>query len=393
MILHISDDNVFLDSAIDHIEKIAPGTNKYIVTDRNPQKIKNSDKIIVDPNSIQYRECLENLEEYDAVILHALTKDKVEIVNNASEKVRFVWMFWGADGYELPGMRKYLFTSATKKILSEIAPRINLKKKFSRLLKSILSPLFIIFYKNRDGIPYYFRLKKAIKRINFISPVVEEDFYRLKKYVKTRAEFLPFSYGSLESRIKIILKSNVNYSDILVGNSANPSNNHIDIFKILKDIRIDHGKIIVPLSYGDVYNYRDKIIVKGKEYFMDRFEPILDFLEFEKFTKIISECKAIILNHIRQQAAGMIMTALWYGKKVFMNKRSTLFQFYKKRNAIIFSNDEITEDSLFSPLSESEVNENRQVLEDYYSEEKVMQRTENFIKKLTIQSGQNLKYF
>ena len=82
---------------------------------------------------------------------------------------------------------------------------------------------------------------------------------------------------------------------------------------------------------------------------------------------------------MRQQAGGLLIISLWQGKKFFMNKVSTLFQFYKSKGAIIFSTDEITENSLSNSLSQEEVNKNKKILYDYYGKEKVFKRTKKLI--------------
>lgn len=58
----------------------------------------------------------------------------------------------------------------------------------------------------------------------------------------------------------------VSGENILVGNSATPTNNHIEIFRILSRLRLpESSKIVVPLSYGDVH-YREKIVELGIEF-------------------------------------------------------------------------------------------------------------------------------
>ncbi len=382
MILHISNDNVFLDKAIQNLERVFPGRNEYLITNDAPKYIKNISKVVaLNPESENFKKYINNLTDYEAVILHALNKDKVKIVNEASKDVTFVWMFWGADGYYLPKMQKYLYTLRTKKLLGR--NKLEFKKSIYFFIKFVFYPLYYCYYKNKIGrLSYYGDLKRAIKRVNYISPVIPEDYYRIKENINTKAKLLPFSYGNLEDFIDLNDEIDNNGKNILVGNSANPSNNHIDIFEKLRKINLTNRKIIALLSYGNVDNYAEKISKIGRNYFLDKYKPIYDFLAIDKYNELINSCNVVILNHMRQQAGGLVLISLCQGKKVFMNKESTIFQFYKKKNAIIFSTDEITEISLLNSLSREEVNKNKKILSEYYGKEKVLERTKEFVETL-----------
>ena len=63
-----------------------------------------------------------------------------------------------------------------------------------------------------------------------------------------------------------------NSNNILIGNSADPSNNHIDIFEKIKNFNFKNKKIIVPLSYPENYEYYiAKVIIKGEKNFWGKF--------------------------------------------------------------------------------------------------------------------------
>ena len=73
---------------------------------------------------------------------------------------------------------------------------------------------------------------------------------------------------------------------ILIGNSATFSNNHLDVFDIIKNTT---SKIVVPLSYGayDYQDYKKRIIFEGNKIFKDNFLPIESFLTIKKYNKLL----------------------------------------------------------------------------------------------------------
>ena len=90
-------------------------------------------------------------------------------------------------------------------------------------------------------------------------------------------------------------------NNILVGNSAHPENNHLDIAYKLKTINLSNRKIIVPLSYGD-NKYKKIILKKYKNIFGNKFKPLLDFISIKDYLNILKSCNICIMGHLRQQA-------------------------------------------------------------------------------------------
>jgi hypothetical protein len=105
--------------------------------------------------------------------------------------------------------------------------------------------------------------------------------------------------------------------NILLGNSADPSNNHIEALERLLPFKDQAIKIYAPLSYGD-QNHAKKVISQGKAWFGDKFVPMTDFMPFEQYLEFLKSLDIAIFNHQRQQAMGNTITLLGMGKTVFM---------------------------------------------------------------------------
>ena len=116
--------------------------------------------------------------------------------------------------------------------------------------------------------------------------------------------------------------------NMLVGNSADPTNNYLDAFKWLaKQVKKNSIPIQVHtiLSYGDEIN-KDYVISMGKNLFEDGFVPITSYMNREKYISFLNSMDMVIMYHNRQQAVGNIMTAITLGKPVLMKGNSPIYQ-------------------------------------------------------------------
>jgi len=158
---------------------------------------------------------------------------------------------------------------------------------------------------------------------------------------------------------------------IQVGNSADPTNNHIEVFnklQVYKDAKI---KIICPLSYGSA-EYREKVIEVGNKIFGDKFQPITDFMPFENYLELLAKIDIAIFNHKRQQAVGNITTLLGLGKKVYIREDITTWEFCTSHNLKVYPfNGEI--ENFLDKITEIEKNRNVDNIKLFFSEKKLLE--------------------
>ena len=69
---------------------------------------------------------------------------------------------------------------------------------------------------------------------------------------------------------------------IQLGNSATPTNNHIEAIDWLAQMELGARRVIVPLSYGSD-EYRDMVCAYGKKRLGDTFQPVTDFMPFDEY--------------------------------------------------------------------------------------------------------------
>ena len=122
---------------------------------------------------------------------------------------------------------------------------------------------------------------------------------------------------------------------ILVGNSADRANCHLEAFEKIKRFVNEKVEIVVPLSYGDEV-YRENVIEKGTEIFGDKFKPITRFMDIGEYTRFLNGCDIAIFNNNRQQAMGNINSLLLLGKKVYLRSDNRMWEHYKKSGTILY---------------------------------------------------------
>lgn len=107
--------------------------------------------------------------------------------------------------------------------------------------------------------------------------------------------------------------------NILLGHYAAEDNNLEYGLDILYKFRDNGIKIYCTLSYG-IEGYRDKIIKKGKQMFGDKFIPITDYMELDKYWKFLESIDVAIYPMIRFGAATTLSYLNLLGKKIYMMK-------------------------------------------------------------------------
>jgi hypothetical protein len=229
--------------------------------------------------------------------------------------------------------------------------------------------------KNLKSNFYEFIRKRVIKNFAHIVALVPGDYYLAKNWYKTKAQYHyafypnPIDYEYLDK-----IKNSKKETDrivIQVGNSADPMNKHIEILNKLSRFKEKNIEIITPLSYGD-QKWAKTVSEAGKKLYGEKYQPLLEFLPSEEYSKILNSVDIAIFNHDRQQALGNILALLYLGKKVFIKSDITPWDFFKGKGLIVFDTyglDNLTFDELVY-MDENLKERNREIIAKEFSEEK-----------------------
>lgn len=387
MLLHLVPDNnfQFINAAIDSFESVYPKKNKFLVGIRsNDYKfnyIHQRDKVFFAPyESREYYNLIGDITQYKAVLLHYLDKPKLKIIKGSQGNINFVWISWGADIYSrLPQWKYPLLGSEEKKVIAKI-------KSSSVLEYKIRISFLFNFVVNLWTQVKLAKFKKNIKKIKYYSTIIPNEREIVEDFFKINAKYVRFSYGSNDNfdKNKISnLNNNITETNILIGNSGAPTNNHVEIINILSRKNLSGKKVIAPLNYGGNKEYIKYINDLGIEKFGNSFVPLLKYLDKSEYFDIIATCSVCIMNHSRQQAMGNNIFMLAKGAKVFLSENNPAYYYFKDMGVAIFSIEQdllnSTNEDVFNELPFQSKDSNKKIIEKEFGAEAILERTKNFV--------------
>lgn len=354
-ICNIATDEKFIDGAIESLDLFSDKWDmQWIVCNINYQGLKfikrYPDRVtkVSEDRVIDY--IVEN--EFDALILHSFCVISPSVIIKIPNNIKVFWFGWGYDIYNFPAQKPFLKWNLYKPLTNRY-----INPSFYKIFRQFASKIkFVLKGKNRV-------YEKALNRIDYFAGVVELEYDLLKRNPKFKAQKVVFSYSSLAG-----LKSHENYekfnaNNILVGNSAAATNNHLDFLEYLKQIDLNGKKVIMPLSYAGSADYVNTVIKCYKNALGDNVIPLTDFMPFDEYKRYILSCSASVFFMERQQAMGNIGSALKYGCKVYLSKKNPVYQYYKDLGMTIFTvESDFNNSNISIPLTDVEIEQNRTIL-------------------------------
>ncbi len=368
-IIHIGPDSQFIQYLSGLFEAAVPGASHYLITSASiTEKLKfpvKTESFTVLARGMRGALSIPmQVSSCDMIIVHGMSPYGVVAFLASPRKTVRVWSGWGFDYYgdELDPSTA-LLSDATRALLEDVSTNCR--------------PLSL--RKNISNKTFAYAKKYAARRTDYFSAPISSDLDVFKKKYKTfLGKYSQLNYGTTTEDVSRG-SGTVTGSNILVGNSSSPTNNHADILDMLARHDLGARKVIVPLSYGDPI-YREIIIKRGKDILGESFVPLVDFLPIEKYLSIIKSCNLVLMNHRRQQGLGNICNALSQGARVYLDTISPIYIFLMEKGAIVGNIRDLAADSL--PLTRSsmeDVAKNRAVLEGVWGCDQVRDNVERLL--------------
>ncbi|MDH0659104.1 TDP-N-acetylfucosamine:lipid II N-acetylfucosaminyltransferase [Empedobacter sp. GD03865] len=286
------------------------------------------------------------------IFVHFLRIPEINFFSNNNISIPKVWMFWGADGFSLPLFYNNFLDKQTQKSRQIIEKKQGLKRLFVHNVK--------ILFKDFINKITTTKTVRVINSFDYIVPIVPGDYYLLKEKYSIVPPMFHFNYVT-----KLFKNDNIekNRQNIILGNSATYSNNHISIINNLKNIDIGKRKVYIPLNYGNKF-YTEYILNYIKD--DNRFIPMTEFLKLEDYNKIINSCEIMIMNHERQQALGNVILGLMSGNKIYLNNKSTLYTYLIECGFKVF---DVNNFNINIAMSKEIIDKNIALAEYYFGKE------------------------
>jgi hypothetical protein len=279
-------------------------------------------------------------------------------------------------------LRKHLFSNLYK-VIKEIffADKIISHGAqfpfFYFLVPHKIKKVLWVIYGGYD-IPVFPRDKKLSKLLDILFKKlikthvshIEEDSDLVNKVLNKKSKFIysPVYLSNIvsvpKSQEDFIYIKGLRNQNILVGNSADPSNNHIEAYKKILSMELNPTTIFSVLSYGNYPDYINEVIKFGAMNFADAFQPITHFMKYSEYLDFLEKIDFVIFNHSRQEAMGVTIQLLSLGKPIFFNPNSPAYKSFIRRGYRVFNLDEI---DLVLRMEVLDLTINRELLQKHYS--------------------------
>jgi dTDP-N-acetylfucosamine:lipid II N-acetylfucosaminyltransferase len=318
-VYHIHTDKKFLKDSLNFNFKDYHNTIIYIGNDEINNSISNFSIICFKDNINTISKLTKLCKDVQVVVLYDFNDIKIALTNRLPQKIKIIWRFFG---HELYGRKQNNFLSKntllylnkekkTKSFFDKV--KIAVPYRFNRFLR-------VKFY------GYNYDFEKSLKRVDLFLGLFKEEYVLLNSIFKNLPDFLQIPIFS--NKISLGSLDNIALKDkILLGNSRNIYNNHLDLLEITKDN--SNFKYILPFNYGSESFYSKKVeeIAKTQNIYV-----LNNFMEYKVYENLLKECSAFILNSYRQMAVGNILIAIKSGMKLYLNKKNIVYEVLKNNN-------------------------------------------------------------
>lgn len=319
---------IFTPGIIQRIETSQEGDSIIIVT-------KSYQEISVQSGKMSWTGSLPSVirhlrsQQITSFSAHFLSTLSALMILCLSKKTLVKWFVWGGDFYDQPSINKTLLGNVRKYSIIE---RIG----YQLILKSLQMIKLIVANKADQS-----------QITNLLNPDVE---------------IASLNHLWDISQVQTLRKTDTYYAPkILVGNSNDPSNNHLLVLQQLQQANTRYP-ICIPLS-GQTNQYIDRLksdietIIEN-----DCIEYIDTFLPSEQYHDILSTCSHLAYGHYRQQGMATLFSFLISGKVCLMQSKNPYYLYLKNLGAIIFPLDQI--EALPMNLTDKEKHINKQIIKE-----------------------------
>ncbi|WP_085298072.1 TDP-N-acetylfucosamine:lipid II N-acetylfucosaminyltransferase [Cognaticolwellia mytili] len=166
--------------------------------------------------------------------------------------------------------------------------------------------------------------QRLISRFANVFALTPGDAELVTRYLK-RKDVKVLAYpliGLVREQHKQVTYSAAQPLRILVGNSADKSNEHLQVLSQLAHLADANVEVVMPLNYAGNDEYINAVVCEGKRLFADKFVAITDMLEKSAYDQLLSTVDITVFAHQRQQGLYVVYAMLEMGKTIFL-RRST----------------------------------------------------------------------
>jgi hypothetical protein len=363
-VVHLARDEKFIPLMQSLFDAAHPRANHYVIARRRRRKqrfVQAGDNVMFRPEW-QFRTPLiaRAVADADCVVAHSMTSIFASALRHVRADARVIWLGWGYDYYPL--LEAQLgdpLLPATRALTAAQGQDSAAQRWWARLFAAAADD-------DAPG-PRRMALSDVASRLNAFAvlPTEVEMLRRALPQLQGEAHEVP-----LFTAEDVFQKGPADMAgpDVLLGNSATSSNNHLEALDWLRP-RAGDARLVVPLSYGDTA-YGQRIIELGQERFGQRLDALTGWMALADYNERIRRCGFVVMNHRRQQAVGNVASALYKGATVYLRRENPMFDFYAGLGVCLRQIDDAA--GALQPLTAQERAGNRQIMGAHYARTRVL---------------------
>ena len=281
--------------------------------------------------------------------------------------IKVFWFAWGWDIYCAPHNDEFIkipllhqksqVLYAKVKKASKHGLFSTIKYKLRLSVKSLLK--YNQVYHNEEPKVYH----NAVQRVDYFAGVFPLEYDLVKNNPWFRAKQVFYEYTNPKDFTPFPNTLPEIGINILVGNSADINNNHLDLLDFVKNLNLEGKTVIVPLSYGGSKKYADEVANIYQSTLKEHCRVLVDYMPRDEYFKLLKSCGVALFYHERQQATCNIEELLKNGVKVFFSETSINYRHYKSVGLHIYSiQKDLTNEAINTPLTDEQKWNNIRIL-------------------------------
>jgi len=377
-IVHLSNDEKFLPLARSLFEEAFPGQNRYMIAKARRGAIRHVAPAIdvSHHHTLRFRTrwIARDLAAADCVVVHLMSSRFAPVLRYVRSDCLVVWISGGGDYMQLLEARLgSLLLPRTAELLNSLQPIV--RRGGLRLMwDGLWSGLRSRFGADNAATDKAPAVVSVAQRIDVFSANPADARLLRDALPSLRAVHHPIPSFTVEDIFSAGTEAMVG-PDILLGNSASPTNNHLEALSLLRGRLPPGGRLMAPLSYGKApRGYAQAVVEAGRAALGARFDPITGWLPIKAYNMRIARCGVVFMNHRRQQAVGNICAALYRGATVYMRRDNPLYGFFTDLGVALLAIEVLEADPAapLSSLTTAQTQRNREAIEARYGRAKVV---------------------
>lgn len=271
------------------------------------------------PELRQYFE--QKASQNDILLVHFLIPESVSFLSAMSRQIPVVIQFWGGDYVSqlMPSSKTFLPLT-----YSFVVDEASKKTPLKSFIRSGLEQWRRLTLRNH--------VSQALEKASGFLTILPEEHSLFPKKFHSKHLGSRVIYGKFDSRQSLNAKCSSGLT-VMLGNSATPSNNHLDLLQLLSNCPSPIDHLILPLSYGDS-SYGESIHTRFEELGLTT-TVLKDLMPLHEYEALMNRVDVLILGHLRQQGLGNILAALQQGKTVYLHPKGINYAHFKSRGFVV----------------------------------------------------------